>query len=175
MSVQDDQFIKVAPLFGGEVAIEVIGALLKLGEATDDVIAAESGVKLNDVRKVLYKLYDHALVSSSRTRDPQSGWYIFYWRLETDQLDAFITSSKMRVIEKLKQRLEYERSHTFFECKSCPSQRFTFEDAMETAFMCSSCGGPLESVDNTSIVSFLEKRVESLEKELRGEGGTLKR
>ncbi|MEM3109058.1 MAG: hypothetical protein QW569_04890, partial [Candidatus Bathyarchaeia archaeon] len=87
LSIQEDELIKVAPLFGGEDAVKVIKALLKLGEATDDVIAAETGVKLNDVRKILYRLYDHALISSNRGRDPKQGWFIFYWRLQPDQLE----------------------------------------------------------------------------------------
>ncbi len=175
MSIQEEELIKVAPIFGGEDAIKVIKSLLKMGEATDDVIATESGVKLNDVRKVLYKLYDHALVFSNMVRDSKSGWYIFYWKLHPDQLEAFIKSRKMRVLQKLKQRLEYEKNHTFFECKKCPSQRFTFEEAVETAFICDKCGSPLESVDNSRIVPFLEKRVKKLEKELRSQESTTTR
>ncbi|MEM3607382.1 MAG: transcription factor [Candidatus Bathyarchaeia archaeon] len=172
LSIQEDKLIKVAPLFGGEDAVKVIKALLKLGEATDDVIAAETGVKLNDVRKILYRLYDHALISSNRGRDPKQGWFIFYWRLQPDQLEAFIKSRKMRVLEKLKQRLEYERSHSFFECGKCPSERFTFEEALETAFMCSKCGGHLESVDNSRIIAYLERKVEEIEGEIKGEAGS---
>jgi transcription initiation factor TFIIE subunit alpha len=174
LSIQEDELVKVAPLFGGEDAVKVIKALLKLGEATDDVIAAETGVKLNDVRKILYRLYDHSLISSSRGRDPKQGWFIFYWRLQPDQLEAFIKSRKMRVLEKLKQRLEYERAHSFFECKRCPQERFTFEEALETAFICSKCGGPLESVDNSGLIAYLEKKVEEIERELRGEAGSPK-
>jgi transcription initiation factor TFIIE subunit alpha len=174
LSIQEDELVKVAPLFGGEDAVKVIKALLKLGEATDDVIAAETGVKLNDVRKILYRLYDHSLISSSRGRDPKQGWFIFYWRLQPDQLEAFIKSRKMRVLEKLKQRLENERAHSFFECKRCPQERFTFEEALETAFICSKCGGPLESVDNSGLIAYLEKKVEEIERELRGEAGSPK-
>lgn len=172
MSIQEDELVRVAPLFGGEDAVKVIKALLKLGEATDDVIAAETGVKLNDVRKILYKLYDHALISSTRSRDPKSGWHIFHWMLQPDQLEAFIKSRKMKVLEKLKQRLKYERSHTFFECKRCPSERFTFEEAVETAFICSKCGGPLENVDNSRLIAYLEEKVKEIEEELKKEAGS---
>lgn len=171
MSIQEEELIKVAPFFGGEEAVTVIKLLLKLGEATDDTIATESGAKLNDIRKILYKLYDHSLVSSNRVRDPNSNWYIFYWKLHSDQLEAFIKSIKMRIFERIKMRLQYEKEHHFFECKECPSQRVTFEEAMETAFTCSNCGNPFESIPNNEIILFLEKRVQELEKEL-GEGNS---
>jgi transcription initiation factor TFIIE subunit alpha len=172
VSIQEEELIKVAPIFGGEEAIKVIKSLLKMGQATDDEISTESEVKLNDVRKILYKLYDHALVFSNMVRDSKSGWYIFYWKLHPDQLEAFIKSRKMRVLDKLKQRLAYEKNHTFFICKNCPSLRYTFEEAVETAFICNKCGSAFDSFDNSDMIPFLEKKVEKLEKELKGKEHT---
>jgi len=165
-SLLDDEMIKVGNLLGGEEAVTVVKALAKLKEATDESIAAESGIRVNNVRKTLYSLYGHALVTCTRVRDDKTGWYIFYWRLQPDQLDAFIRSRKKRTLEKLKSRLEYEQSHSFFVCKSCAGVRVTFEDAMESAFRCTNCGKQLLGTDNTQYVKILTKTISNLEAEL---------
>ena len=166
MSVLDEELIKIANLFGGEEAVTVVKSLKKLGEATDELIANDCGIRLNTVRKVLYKLYDHGLVSCTRVRDEKTGWFIFYWRLQPDQLDAFIRSRKKRALDKLKQRLDFERNHSFFICKNDSEIRVTFEEAMETSFKCGKCGNQLDSSDNAEFISGLELRVERLEAEL---------
>ena len=166
MSVLDEELIKVANLFGGEEAITVVKSLKKLHEGTDEIISNDCGVRLNTVRKILYKLYDHGLVSCTRVRDEKTGWYIFYWRLQPDQLDAFIRSRKKRALDKLRQRLDYEKDHTFFVCKTDVNVRVTFEEAMETSFKCGRCGEQLESADNADMISVLEEKIQRLEAEL---------
>lgn len=166
MSVLDEELIKVANLFGGEEAVTVVKSLKKLGEGTDEIISNDCSVRLNTVRKILYKLYDHGLVSCTRVRDERTGWYIFYWRLQPDQLDAFIRSRKRRALDKLRQRLDYERNHTFFVCKTDAEIRVTFEEAMETSFKCGKCSDQLESADNAEMISVLQEKIERLEAEL---------
>lgn len=162
----DEELIKIANLFGGEEAVTVVKSLKKLGEGTDEIIANDCAIRLNTVRKVLYKLYDHGLVSCTRVRDEKTGWFIFYWRLQPDQLDAFIRSRKKRALEKLKQRLDFERTHTFFVCKTDIEVRVTFEEAMESSFKCGKCGNQLDSSENADMVSNLESKIEKLEAEL---------
>ena len=166
MSVLDEELIKIANLFGGEEAVTVVKSLKKIGEATDEIIANDCGIRLNTVRKVLYKLYDHGLVSCTRVRDEKTGWFIFYWRLQPDQLDAFIRSRKKRALDKLKQRLDFERNHSFFVCKTDPDVRVTFEEAMETSFKCGKCGNQLDSTDNAELITGVEARIQKLEAEL---------
>jgi len=166
MSVLDEELIKVTNLFGGEEAVTVVKSLRKLGEGTDETITNDCAVRLNTVRKVLYKLYDHGLVSCTRVRDEKTGWFIFYWRLQPDQLDAFIRSRKKRTLDKLKQRLDYERNHTFFVCKTDSEIRVTFEEGMESSFKCGKCGNQLESIENAQEVTVLENKIERIEAEL---------
>jgi transcription initiation factor TFIIE subunit alpha len=168
----DEELIKIANLFGGEDAVTVVKSLKAIGEGTDETITNDCKtrfnleVRLNTVRKVLYKLYDHGLVSCTRVRDEKTGWFIFYWRLQPDQLDAFIRSRKKRALDKLKQRLDYERNHTFFICKTDNDVRVPFEEAMESSFKCGKCGNQLESTENGQVVTVLESKIEKLEAEL---------
>lgn len=169
MSIIDDQIIEVARFFGGDEGVKIIQVLEKLGEATDETIATESGVKLSDVRKFLYKMYSHGLISAVRAKDEKKGWFIFYWRIQKDQLNAFIRDRKRKVLEKLKKRLEYEKFHEFFICEKCPNVRVSFEEAMESAFRCLNCGEQLKNVDNSKIIEFLTKKINQLEEELKNE------
>jgi len=166
LSFLDEELIKIARMFGGEEAVKVVKVLKELNEASDEVIANNSKVRINDVRKILYKLYDYALVSCNRVRDDKTGWYTFYWKLQPDQVDAFIRSRKRRVLEKLKARLEYENLHSFFVCEKCPDVRVTFEEAMESAFKCTSCGGKLIEADNSEFKKALQEIISKLEAEL---------
>lgn len=165
-TINDAALTKVAEALGEEEAVKLIEILKNSEETTDDVIANNAGIRLNTVRKILYKLYDHSLVSLRRTRDPKTGWFIFHWKLQPDQLDGFILSQKRRVLEKLNIRLEYEKNHDFFYCYTPGCRRIPFEDAVELVFRCPTCGKPLMHYDNDKMVQALTKKVEQLRKEL---------
>jgi len=164
--VDDKTLNKVAEVFGSEEAVKVMNVLKGVGEITDDQIANKTGIRLNSVRKILYKLYDHSLVALRRSRDENTGWFIFHWKLQPDQLEGFILNQKRRVLEKLQIRLDYEKSHDFYYCDSPKCPRTTFEDAVESVFRCPSCGNPLMHFDNKHIIQALESKVEQLRKEL---------
>lgn len=157
---------KVAEALGEEEAIKIIEVLRNSSEVTDDKVANKTGIRLNSVRKILYKLYDHSLVSLRRTRDPETGWFIFHWKLQPDQLEGFILSQKRRVFEKLALRLEYEKDHDFYYCFTPGCKKVPFEDAVELVFKCPMCGKPLMHYDNNDIIDVLEDKVERLRNEL---------
>ncbi len=158
--------VKVAEAFGEEEAAKLIDILKNSEETTDDEIANKTSIRLNSVRKILYKLYDHSLVSLRRTRDPKTGWFIFHWRLQPDQLEGFIMSRKRQVLEKLDIRLEYEKNHDFFYCHTPGCKRIPFEEAVEVVFKCPTCGKPLMHYENAKILDVLSKRVDMLRKEI---------
>jgi len=105
-------------------------------------------------------------VSLRRTRDPKTGWFIFHWKLQPDQLEGFILSQKRRVLEKLTVRLEYEKNHDFYFCNTLGCKRVPFEDAVELVFHCSVCGKPLSHCANEHLVARLSEKVEQLRNEL---------
>jgi len=164
--INDSVLIKVAEALGEEEAVKLIDILKNSSEITDDEIANKTGIRLNSVRKILYKLYDHSLVGLRRTRDPQTGWFIFHWKLQPDQLEGFILSQKRRVLEKLALRLEYEKNHDFYYCDTPGCRKIPFEEAVEIVFKCPTCGKPLMHYDNDKIIQVTAKKVEQLRKEL---------
>jgi transcription initiation factor TFIIE subunit alpha len=158
---------KVAELLGGENAVKVVKALAELGKATDDQLSVRLKIDLNEVRKLLYTFYACSLVTVERTRDENTGWFTFYWKLQPDAVEGFISSQKRKVLEKLKIRLEFERSHDFYICTSpeC-SQRLTFDDATELLFRCPICGSPLDHFDNGPVIEALNERIKRIEEEI---------
>ena len=165
-TIDDATLMKVATAMGEEEAVALIEFIKNVDEITDDEIANNTGIRLNLVRKILYKLYDHSLVSLRRTRDPKTGWFIFHWKLQPNQLEGFILSQKRRVLEKLNVRLEYEKTHDFYCCNTEGCKRVPFEEAVELVFHCSTCGKPLAHYENSKFVERLSEKVEQLRKEL---------
>jgi len=164
--IDDETLNKVAQVFGSDDAVKVIDILREVEEITDDEIANKTGIRLNFVRKILYKLYDHSLVALRRSRDESTGWFIFHWRLQPDQLEGFIQNQKRRILDKLETRLRYEKNHDFYYCYTPGCKRIPFEDAMEVVFKCPTCNKPLMHYDNGKLVEVLNTRIERLRKEL---------
>jgi len=164
--IDDEALNKVAEVFGSEEAVKVINVLRGVEEITDDEIANKTGIRLNSVRKILYKLYDHSLVGLRRSRDESTGWFIFHWRLQPDQLEGFILNQKKRVLEKLQARLEYEKKHDFYYCGTLKCRKIPFEEAVELVFHCPSCGKPMMHFDNHILIDALTEKVNQLRKEL---------
>jgi len=161
----DELLYRLVRAVGGDGAVKVVECLKASEELTDDEVALRMGVKPNEVRKILYRFAGSNLVSVKRLRDEKTGWYIFKWRLQPDQLEGYVLNQKKDVLQKLGNRLEYERSHSFYHCPAgCP--RVTFEDAMEATFSCPVCRKPLEHVNNQAIIQALEKKIGQLQSEL---------
>jgi len=154
---------KVAKIVAGEEAARIVDALNALGVAKEDEIAEKTGMRLNDVRKILYKLSERSLVTSRVRRDPQSGWFIYSWRLNPEQVEGYVEDQRRRVVEKLKARLDYEKDHEFYTCSTPGCTRLRFEDAMACLFRCSKCGKLLNHVDNIRIVEILSERIAEME------------
>ena len=164
-SVDDGTLQNVAMLFGEE-AVRVVEILEKVDEITSFQIADQTEIRLNTVRKTLYRLYDHSLVALRRSRDKETGWFVFHWRLQPDQLEGFIFNQKRRVLEKLETRLRYEKSHEFYSCKTPGCKRFPFEEAFELLFKCPACNRPMVHVNNSNIIETMTQKVEQVRREL---------
>jgi transcription initiation factor TFIIE subunit alpha len=160
----------VASKIGGEVAVKLVSELNKRGRVTEDDLAKNTKIKLNELRKTLFTLQKFSIITPEVVQDKGSGWMIFYWRLRKDQLESIIRTQKRKVLGKLKERLEYERSHDFYICvdKRCGG-RYTFEEAMEHMFRCPNCRGPMEHYDNTQMIRALEDKIAKLQAEIERE------
>jgi transcription initiation factor TFIIE subunit alpha len=149
----------------GPEGLDVVGALVDRS-ATDEEIAEETGLKINTVRKILYKLYDYRLASYVRTKDREIGWYIYTWKLDLDRAREIVAARKRRILEELTKQLEFERNHVFFVCKNDFS-KVPFDIASENGFRCPQCNAIMEYEDNQDNIIKLEREIAELRKSLR--------
>jgi len=135
------------------------------GEVTDEELAEELGLELNDVRRALFILYENDLATYRRVRDEDSGWLTYLWTFHYENIPDNLEAETDRLLEALQRRREYETSHEFYLCE-VDSLRFEFEEAMEFGFECPECSSPLESMDNDRMVEAMERRIEEIRDEL---------
>lgn len=167
-------------IIGGDVAIEVGIELLNSEnkditdeDITENIKQRLEGsevdfepddseiLKLNTVRKTLYKLYSEKLAQFRRIRDKSTGWFIYYWWHEFERIEEIIIEKKKLNEKKLRERLQYEEDNYFFTCQNCNDQniKYIFEQAFEFNFRCPECGGPLEAQNNQEIIQFLKEKI----------------
>ena len=118
-------------------------------------------LKLNTVRKTLYKLYSEKLAQFRRIRDKSTGWFIYYWWHEFDLFEEILLEKKKMIESKLRDRLQFEQNNYFFICNNCQDSnvKYNFDEAFELNFRCSECGGSLEAQDNQAIIEFLKNKI----------------
>jgi len=164
-NVSEETIDEIALILGGEDGVMIISAIRDVDEITVEEIAEQTEIQINDVRRILYRFYNHSLVTSRRFRDKETGWFIFQWRLQPELIEAFLSGMKHKILKKLGARLRHELDHEFYRCETEGCARITFEDAMDTVFNCPVCTEPLKPVDNESYIDFLESKIE----EIRGD------
>ncbi len=149
----------------GKEALSIIEKL-KSGEASDEELANSVKLKLNLVRKILYKLYDYKIASYRRTRDKQTGWYVYYWKVHPERAPRVIANKRREELKKLEDQLEHERDNVFFVCTGSDKTRYTFEDATEIAFVCEKCKSSLTAEDNSKVIDDIKQQIKVLKKEI---------
>ena len=138
------------------------------GEVTDEELAEELDLELNDVRRTLFILYENDLASYRRVRDEDSGWLTYLWTFDYENIPENLEEEMYRLLDALEERRGYEMDHEFYLCEVC-SIRFEFGEAMDLGFECPECGSQLEAIDNDRLVESMDERLEALRGELNVE------
>jgi len=160
---QRQTLIEVVDDIAGEEVKQVTLVLLNVDEeTTDEEISEKLDMRLNQVRKSLYKLYDLQLATFRRIRDKSTGWFVYFWTLHPERIDTFVEKKQQEVLEKLQSRLGYEESNMFFTCNNPECPRVIFKEAMDQNFECGHCGGRLEAFDNEQLISVLKEKISEL-------------
>ncbi|KAF5089009.1 transcription factor E [Methanobacterium aggregans] len=143
-----------------ESSVSIIECLLK-GKTTDEEIAEETEIRLNIVRKVLYKLYDAGVASYKRSKDPETQWYTYSWKFEEEKVADIITHKYENFSREIEEALQFEEGNMFFVCltNGC---RYRFDEASENNFICPKCGGNLEYQDNSAVITELKEMMQKM-------------
>lgn len=153
----------------GDDAAELLKYLLKKRtEITDEELAKELNVKPNEVRKKLYLLSEQGFVTSRKTKDKDSSLYIYYWKVNLDQINDVLLNRKRLILEKLRMRYEQEKDSLFYFCPQ-DNIKYNMDEALENEFRCPKCGSPLEYYESEKARQFLEQKIKQLEEEIERE------
>ena len=151
----------VREVVGPEV-VPVVKVLIKRRNLSEFKLAELIKLEINVTRHLLYKLYDMTLVSFVRKKDKKKGWYIYYWTFNDKRVKEIAESALTSKVDRLKERLERERSSQFYMCKN-KCMRLDFDQSSDFGFKCPECGELLDFVDNSSIIRELEKQIVDLQ------------
>jgi len=147
----------------GEHALPIVDFLRGKTKISEFIIAEELELEINETRNILYKLFEHNIVTFLRKKDRIKGWYICYWDLNEHMVPQLQRKLNVQKLEKMKERLAKEQEGTFFLCNNACS-RMDFDKAMEFQFKCPECGGLMSQQDNARTIEFLKQRIEELQK-----------
>jgi transcription initiation factor TFIIE subunit alpha len=166
MKLSNDLIHNVVLQVAGEDVIPLVKALKNKKNISEFKLAENIGQEINITRNMLYRLYHANLVSFTRRKDKQKGWYIYYWTFKTKMIKFLLTDLKKKKIEALTERITREKANFFFMC-STQCMRLNFDQAVDFNYKCPECGIIMNQVDNQEKIVELEKELAALKKGAR--------
>ncbi|MBQ8017945.1 MAG: transcription factor E [Methanobrevibacter sp.] len=159
----DDPLVKtlLTNVVEDESNLPIVQALID-GVETDEEIANKTEIKLNIVRKILYKLYDLGLASYKRSKDPETQWFTYTWKFEKEEVINRIIKDSEDYLKMLNDELEREENNMFFLCPQ-GHVRLDFDDASDYEFLCPVCGDELEFQDNAVNIKQIKEDIKMVE------------
>ena len=149
----------------GEEGLPLVKQLAGKDNVSEFELATKTKKDIKVVRRMLYLLYNHNLVSFTRKKDKIKGWYIYYWTLLPESIKYVYIKKKKETLQQLQQQLEEEQKELFF---SCPNKcvRLNFDQAMDFEFHCPECGKLLVQDGTEEKAGILRKEIKQIESEL---------
>jgi transcription initiation factor TFIIE subunit alpha len=163
MLVETDVMKFIEKLYGSD-GRKIIELLLKASNGKSiDEISQETGIRVNDVRRLLYEMSQEGFVAYLRSQKGDSFWYNYRWYTNIAMLKNALSRRIDNVVKVLEERLEYETSTSFYICPNDLTV-YTFEEAFENNFQCIHCQADLTEFDNKQIINHLKALLEKLKK-----------
>lgn len=155
----------VAEVAGPDV-VPLVRILSDKSNVSEFKLADSMKAEINITRNMLYRLYDHNLVSFSRKKDKKKGWYIYYWTFNKNRVRDLLITLRKKKIEKLQERLQREKTTQFYVSKEA-GIRLDFEKAHDFNFKCPETGQLMEVEDNSQRILELERDLAQTETDLK--------
>jgi len=141
----------------GKYAIEVMKRLSV--PKTDDALAEELGVKVNEVRRVLNTLGGFGVTRYNTNKDSK-GWLTFSWYIDQEKLKELEQTAQEA--QKVNVPSLPEDCDDFFVCEKCyPTNKIVlpFDAAFEKSFKCPECGRPLKRLSKEEVKGLFSEKV----------------
>jgi len=155
--------------------LEIARRLLEEADAkglSDENLEEITGIRQNEIRRILRVFYELKIASYRRGRHPETGATRYYWTIDPQAVNMFILSLKQRILGRLKAKLEFEESTSFYRCPA-DGARYTFDEAFDYDFTCPRCGSMLEEESNEERRALLRSRIARLEEEIERDENTI--
>jgi transcription initiation factor TFIIE subunit alpha len=149
----------------GEDSLKVVEFLKDKKNISDFKIAEKVKTDIHEIRNILYRLYNHNLVTYYRKKDRQKGWYISYWTFNKKRIKDLMKNLHYSKIQRFTERLKHEEVNKG-NIYLCPSAcvRVNFDKAADFEFKCPECGSILNIQDNEKTIVFLQDKIKELQK-----------
>ncbi|MEM2974745.1 MAG: hypothetical protein QW112_03950, partial [Candidatus Micrarchaeia archaeon] len=109
--------------------------------------ATKCKMKVSEIRAVLNKLHNIRLASYTRTKDKDTGWYSYIWKVHLSEIPSIIEKHMQEEIENLERQLETSTTVFSFYCPRCSKEnKIEFDTAADLRFKCPSCRRQLKEV-----------------------------
>ncbi|MEM1557384.1 MAG: hypothetical protein QXT26_01915 [Thermoproteota archaeon] len=160
-------YTQIVGLIGGDEAIEVAEALIQLKKASEEQISTKTGLRVGDVRKILFKLYEKALITYEEIKKEEGDKIksIFLWLPLIDQAESIATNYRRMILQKLREKLDFVEKNELYHCGKEGHRILTFDEAVENLFKCPVCGDPLQRMDKENYVRKLNRLIKTIEDE----------
>lgn len=130
------------------------------GIETDEAIHDQTDIKLNTVRKLLYKLHDASIANYKRNKDPETQWFTYTWRFEREEYIEKITEFYKERLNERESILEDLENNLYFICCMEPEHfKGDYTESSEYEFYCPVCDYELEPYDAETEKASLKKEI----------------
>ncbi len=146
----------------GEVGVLLYSLQLN-GEFTDDQLALELGIEINEIRRALFAMYEVGIAEYRRKRDDETGWMEYYWKINYQKVKEVLKKELEKTKSKLKEKLEAESNNIYYICPNI-CIKVPYDDAMDLNFTCPKCGSTLIYLDCSKAVEKTLEEIKKIEK-----------
>lgn len=142
--------------------------ILKLLEGKENVsefkISDDINMNINELRAILYKLTEDNLIISTRKKDKQKGWYVYYWTFNFRHARDLLLKRKESQLQELKHKLGNPEVPKYVCPNGCIS--LFLEDAMEIEFKCPECSSLLKLREIKYDEEVIKKKIKEVEEDI---------
>ena len=149
----------------GDKGVSLYNIIWNKKNVSEFKIAEEMKLTINQVRNLLYQFSTYNLVYSTRKKDREKGWYIYYWTINFNEMRPLLIQRKKTRLSQLYNELDTEKEQKFFICNN-DGTKLELEDAMEQNFKCPECESVLTNASNEKRISIIKQEIDKIKIDL---------